>query len=373
MQAMKTQDSFPALLGIAFGLMLSLNSSRFVSSPDTRGLPPDSNVEKSQFQAGEEVLELIEQMAIGVQEGDSNYVFSKLRDVAVDKEGNIYLLDAGSFKIMKYDKTGKFQLSIGRKGKGPGEMLFPRKIDVDSEGNLVLFDAGNKRITIFSPKGRFLSSFGVNGLLYDGVVDESDNVYIHYRYNGKLIHKFSLKGTHLLSFADEIKPDVMALQVHLNAGDIALTNDGKIVLALIAPYTLYFYDPQGRLVDKIINKVPYDKPPHLLPGGAKITPFWTADLSSFDRFVFSLVGCADIPPDIEEKLKDPQYLQQVATGEGIESYVDVIDVKKGLIVHQKLPNLSWGSAFDDEGNYYVVYDLPFPRMVKYRVELLKDK
>jgi len=321
---MKIQDSFLALLGIAFGLMLSFNSSRLGSSPDTRRLPADGNVGRFQSQAGEEIVGFIEQMAIGVQEGDSNYVFSKLRDVVVDKEGNIYLLDSGSFKILKFDKAGKFQLSIGRKGKGPGEMLFPRKIDVDSEGNLVLFDAGNERITIFSPKGRFLSSFGVNGLLYDGVVDESNNVYVHYRYNGKLIHKFSLKGTHLLSFADEIKPDVVALREHLNAGEIALLPDNRIVLALIAPYTLYFYDPQGRLIDRIVNKVAYDKPPYLLPGGATITPFWTADLSSFGGFVFSLVGCAEIAPDIEKKLKDPQYLQRLV--EGIESYVDVIEV-----------------------------------------------
>lgn len=324
-----------------------------------------SSSEKSISVREDEKIEFKEVAAIGVQEGDSNYVFYQLRDVEVDNDGNIYLLDIKDYSIRKYDKSGKFILSIGGKGQGPGEMLLPQKIDIDSQGNIVLFDAAKQSATVYDSKGNYITSIQGRSAPFDGIVDGNGHIYMHYTFEGKLIHKFEIKGNHVLSFADEKKTNNMALLGHLNTGRIAFTPDREIVLGLISPYALYFYTPAGKLKNKVINKTQYDKPPFLLQGGAKITPFWIADLSAFGNYVFALVGCLEIPSDIKNKLEDPAVLQKLA--EGIESYVDVIDINGGLVVHHKLPGLSWGATFDNEGNYYVVSDLPFPRMIKYRV------
>jgi len=42
-------------------------------------------------------------------------------DIDVDKYGNIYILDTRSSSIKKYDSSGTFLKSFGRKGEGPGE------------------------------------------------------------------------------------------------------------------------------------------------------------------------------------------------------------------------------------------------------------
>ena len=52
-------------------------------------------------------------------------------DVAVDKAGNIYILDSGNARIQKFGPDGKYLATIGRKGQGPGEFILPDGLDID--------------------------------------------------------------------------------------------------------------------------------------------------------------------------------------------------------------------------------------------------
>ncbi|MCX6575088.1 MAG: hypothetical protein NTV82_01710, partial [Candidatus Aminicenantes bacterium] len=60
-------------------------------------------------------------LIIGKSDGDENYIFSALRSIQVDNEGNIFALDSKEDKIKEFDKNGKHLRTFGKKGPGPGE------------------------------------------------------------------------------------------------------------------------------------------------------------------------------------------------------------------------------------------------------------
>ena len=96
-------------------------------------------------------------------EKDVSTYFGKAEDMAFDQQGNIYVLDAGQCLILKYDKNRKFISSFGRKGRGPGEMIYPTGISISPAGNISVYDSRQNRINIYSPEGKSKSSINTTG------------------------------------------------------------------------------------------------------------------------------------------------------------------------------------------------------------------
>lgn len=89
---------------------------------------------------GQIKLDLQEDLSIG-SEDDKNYFFYVVRDIAVDSEGNIYVLDARNYRIQKFNSNGKYLQTIGRQGQGPGEFQRPIQIRLDElTGNIYVRD-----------------------------------------------------------------------------------------------------------------------------------------------------------------------------------------------------------------------------------------
>ncbi|MCX6569166.1 MAG: 6-bladed beta-propeller, partial [Candidatus Aminicenantes bacterium] len=79
-------------------------------------------------------LELVRKIG-DIDTDDEHLAFNYPSDVAVDAQGNIYILDSGNTRIQKFGPDGKFLATIGRKGQGPGEFIMPEAIDFDRDGN----------------------------------------------------------------------------------------------------------------------------------------------------------------------------------------------------------------------------------------------
>lgn len=74
--------------------------------------------------------------------------------------GRIYVTDFGDFKIKIFSEEGKYQGSVGEYGKGLGQFVRPKGIAVDKEGNLFVVDAGFENVQVFNTNGKLLMSFG---------------------------------------------------------------------------------------------------------------------------------------------------------------------------------------------------------------------
>jgi len=125
---------------------------------------------------GEFALQLQEDLSIGGNLNDDNYYFPKGASLAVDDQGTIYVIDVGNVRIQKYDKTGKYVQSIGRKGQGPGEFQYPGAIRFDGEGNICLNDMGMRAIKVFGPDGAYKKSVALRVFLQSNFCISKDDI-----------------------------------------------------------------------------------------------------------------------------------------------------------------------------------------------------
>ncbi|MDH7513468.1 MAG: 6-bladed beta-propeller [Clostridiales bacterium] len=83
--------------------------------------------------------------------------FESVVDIKLDPDGSVYFCDYKANNIKKFDATGRYLKTIGRKGQGPGEFNMPFCIAVTAE-RLIVWDMGNRRLSQLTPDGSFLKS-----------------------------------------------------------------------------------------------------------------------------------------------------------------------------------------------------------------------
>ncbi len=143
--------------------------------------------------------------------GSGNGQFSSPADVAVDPQGNLWVVDRWNNRIEKFDSSGKFLLKFGSKGSGDGQFNRPTAIAIAPNGDLLVTDALNYRIQRFSSAGTYLSKFGSNGTgngqfagegLEGIAVDQAGYVWVADTFLGR-IQKFSAAGAFLQSIGSK--------------------------------------------------------------------------------------------------------------------------------------------------------------------------
>ena len=82
-------------------------------------------------------------------------------DVFFGADNNLYVVDSGNSRIIKFNLAGNYLRQWGIEGKTTGEFMVP--LYGCSYGNperIFIVDSGNSRIQIFKPNGSFISEFG---------------------------------------------------------------------------------------------------------------------------------------------------------------------------------------------------------------------
>jgi hypothetical protein len=100
-------------------------------------------------------LVLQEVFRVGVVDGDPDYQFDRVRDVAPDGEGGFWVVD-GDPSIRRYDAQGRLVARAGGAGRGPGEAEGYSRVLASGDGIIAL---GNPpTLQRFTADGRFLDS-----------------------------------------------------------------------------------------------------------------------------------------------------------------------------------------------------------------------
>jgi DNA-binding beta-propeller fold protein YncE len=113
--------------------------------------------------------------------------FDAPTEVAIAPNGDIFVADGhtggglaiGNARIVKFDKTGKFLKTWGKKGLGPGEFDVPHTLVFDSRGRLFVGDRQNNRIQIFDQDGKFIAQWFQFGRPSGIYIDQrTDTLYV---------------------------------------------------------------------------------------------------------------------------------------------------------------------------------------------------
>lgn len=122
-----------------------------------------------------------------------------------------------------FDSAGKHILTLGRKGKGPGEFEIVSAVAIGPADSVALLDPLNGRVQIFDPDLRFVRSFTVDqGSVNGGFAwfeRSGEFAFTGFRGTkaeiGYTIHVFSPEGVHRRSINEVAGPSRLAAQAEL--------------------------------------------------------------------------------------------------------------------------------------------------------------
>ena len=90
------------------------------------------------------------------------YLFVSPQNGFVDQFGNFYLVEYNSSQIKKYDKNGKYLVSFGRPGEGPGEYKQIELALVNQTNRILIKDNYLRRFTYLTMDGKYIESVNYN-------------------------------------------------------------------------------------------------------------------------------------------------------------------------------------------------------------------
>ena len=122
-----------------------------------------------------------------------NGTFFGPTNVALDRQGLLYIADTLNCRVQVLDPNGKFVRAFGAQGDRPGEFIRPKGIAVDSEGHVYVADAEFNNFQILSPTGQPLLAVGSLGTapgefsLVAGLhISSEDQIYTTEMFKGRI-------------------------------------------------------------------------------------------------------------------------------------------------------------------------------------------
>jgi len=284
------------ITGVLLLMISALPAVDFNRAPDTSQSFPTvqgsgkkdvnviSNPKMPQPPDGKPVFMIFEEdLSIGVREGGENCMFGNRVYFNTDAGGNFYVTDWDRKRIQKYDPQGKYLLTIGRPGQGPGEFQNVWRPEFDNVGNLYVTDIAANRISFFDKVGLFLKQIkfppgfsptlvNSRGLLFGSqtLVEENPDKFtsIYGLFNDQFKTVADLQKTvwepkRSSGSGEEAIVESLANNVSDQAFKAnpfyLLGQDDFIWFGYPEKYEIRVYDPDGRL-DRIIQRE-YDPRP----------------------------------------------------------------------------------------------------------------
>lgn len=118
-------------------------------------------------------------------------IFVMPHQIRVDKQGNVWVVDCGADKVLKFDQEFQLLMEVGSETVG---FRMPTDIAIADDGSFVVSDGyGNARVVHFDPTGKIITAWGTKGTAplafrvpHSLVLGYDGNIYIADRDNDRI-------------------------------------------------------------------------------------------------------------------------------------------------------------------------------------------
>lgn len=305
-----------------------------------------------------------ESLTLGQEQGENHLMFYKLRDLTVDSDLNLYVLDAGNHRIIKFKKNGEFVWQTGRKGQGPGEFQYPRNITFSHEGEVVVGDS--RHIHFFNKEGKYLRSLRLDKSYHDFYFLPDGRLLVSIFVKGRpgvAAEYYTSQGEFIKKFPDEYRygPEASpGVGASIGGRGIQWIGD-NIFLSLPDQYEIRKYDLNGNLLRKIKRNIKL-KPPNIkivnIRGHSGIS-VGASDCSGpcFRVGQKYLINCLRLVKKMDEKKFDTQV------------FLEFFNTQGQFLKRFELPQDRILNFIDSRDNFYFIQTDPFPKIIRASLEV----
>ncbi len=303
-----------------------------------------------------DVFRLEEDLTIENVEEEEGFTFQDIMHLAVDDEENIYASDSKAAFIKVFDKSGNYLRTIGKKGQGPGEFLYPFEILVLPQGELMVNDLYQLRVHFFSLHGEFLRQLSNStmtmfrrprvdseGYIIVGHLNVGDEIEAALKKIDSDLNPVLTLATRPVASKPPTVIEYFEIRRSTNlVWDVAM--EDNIVWGVFNKYEIFVSNPEGKLIRKIVRL--YD--------GIGINK------EEEEKLIKDWLGNNPVPPQLTIKFPKvyPPFIRFTCDEEGrifVQTYEKTEDEEE-----------DYYDVFDSEGKYIVRISL------KYRPQVWKN-
>lgn len=185
----------------------------------------------------------------GAEAGSGDGQLQRPSAIAVDAKGNIYITEIANGRVQKFDSSGRSLTKWGALGgaSNEGDGLFrggARSVAIDKTGNICVLDYNS--VQKFTPAGEFLARWKTPGEQARRLaVDSHSNVYVTYE-NSHAVIKLDPNGNTISRWGCSGAGDgLLSLP-----GSIAVNPSGHTYVADLWNYRIQRFDSDGKFLSR---------------------------------------------------------------------------------------------------------------------------
>lgn len=197
---------------------------------------------------------LVPGMSVGQASGDGSLMFSRVTAAAIDRSGDLFVVDRSLGVVRVFDERGSYKTEFG--AGGPRGLASPEAIAVYGDGRVAVLDKGTPEAAVKQYRRSGQSYQFVGAIPAEANADDlcqaNDELFVRatapIEADGKLIWRFASDGSQAGSFGRAYKTNNVLVRGRMSAGRIACVPTSRMVIAMSdrLPY-VWGYTESGEL------------------------------------------------------------------------------------------------------------------------------